>query len=192
MSHSCYNYSLPQHCFVLQVFCAEDELHDIIFGGDFRKGMVHFAQRKVIIRERFFKNEAEIFLEGAVIDIDRPGRITQPALLFGMFQVEEKRTQLPDVCIIKGDIISILQPAAAFEDRLEIAFDRTRAVIDQLQDIRDALQFRFEELRLCVLHVHSFQNKFTVTNAKLFCWRSTSTLEVNEKIKYTHLALSGL
>ncbi|MDO4418633.1 MAG: hypothetical protein Q4C02_10210 [Eubacteriales bacterium] len=144
--------------------------------------MIYFTERKVVIREGLFKNEAEIFLEGAVIDIDRTRRIAQSAILFEALQMKKKGSQLRDICIIKGDIIGILQPDAAFKDGLEIAVDRARAVIDQLQDIGNALQFRSKELGLCVLHVHSFQNSFTFVFAKLFLWRTTRTLEEEGKI----------
>ena len=153
-----------EHRFVLQVLCTEDQLHDIRFGRNFRKGMIYLAQGKVVIHERPFKNEAEIFLECAVIDVHRTGSIAQTALLPGTLQMKEKGTELRDVCIIKGDPICILQPGAAFEDRLEITVDRTRVVIDQFQDIRDALEFGLKELRLYVLHVHSFQNRVNGCN----------------------------
>ena len=93
-----------------------------------------------------------------------------------------------NICIIQRKAVCFLEPCAAFEDRLQIAVDRTWAVIDQLQDVRNVLEFRSVKNRIRVLHVLSFRNRFTSPLAKLFFRRGTSTLEVNGKIKYTHLA----
>ena len=48
-----------------------------------------------------------------------------------------------DIRIIQRNAVCILQPGAAFEDRLQVAVDRTRAVIDQFQNIGNALELRF-------------------------------------------------
>ena len=126
---------------MLEVLCPEDKRHDILFRRDFGEWMVYLAQGKVVIRERSAQDEAEIFLYCTVIDIDGTWRVTESALFFGALQVEEECAELCNVCLINRNVIGIPEPYAAFKDRLQITVDRAWPVIDQFQDIRDALQF---------------------------------------------------
>ena len=91
------------------------------------------------------QNEPEVLLESTVIDVDRARGIAQTALFFRAFQVKEESPQLRDLCLINGDAIGILKPCTALENRLEIAVDSAGAIIDQFEDIRDALKFGFKK-----------------------------------------------
>ena len=173
---------------MLQVLRSKDELHDFFFRRNLRKRVIHFAQGEIIICEGFTQNKAEVFLDGTVINVDRARRIAKPAILFWPYQVKEKCTQMGDICIIQRNVVCFLQPCASFKDRLQITVDRTWTVIDQFQDISNVLKFFTIKCGSGVLHVLSFRNRFTGSIVKLFRRRGTSTLEVNGKIKYTHLA----
>ena len=105
--------------------------------------MIDFAKREIIVCKRLAENEAKVFLEGAVIDVDRTWCISKPAIIFGTLQMKEECTQMWNIRIIQRNAVCILQPGAAFEDRLLVAVDRTRAVIDQFQNIGNALELRF-------------------------------------------------
>ena len=144
---------------VFDVLCSKDDRHDVRFRRHFRERMVHLAQGEVVIGKRPAENKAEILLQGAVVDVDGTWRIAQAAVFFTAFEVQEKRTQMHNICVVEKDVIGGCQPYAALKDRLEIAVDRARTVIDQFQDIRDVLEFFSIERRLCVLHVLSFQKQ---------------------------------
>jgi hypothetical protein len=150
--------------------------------------MIHLTEREIIVCKRLAENKAEVFLDGTVIDVDRARRITEPAVFFGTFQMKEEGAKLRYVGVFQGNAIGFLKPCAAFKDRLKIAVDRTGTIIDQFQDIGNALEFRFVKWRIRVLHVLSFRSRFTGTSVKLFRRRGTSTLEMKDRIKYTHLA----
>ena len=85
-------------------------------------------------------NKAKISFQGAVIDVNGSGGISQSALFFTAFKVKKERPQLQDVSILQGDVISFLQPYTAIVNALEITLQCTAAVVHELEDIRDALK----------------------------------------------------
>ena len=90
---------------VPDVFSSDDDRHDIRFGWDFRKWVVHPAQGKVVVCERSAQDKAEIFLQGTVVDIDGPGSIAQAAVFLISFEMKKKRSKMRDICIVKTDVI---------------------------------------------------------------------------------------
>ena len=114
----------PQGCAVsggecghlFDVLCAYDDRHDIRFGGNFRKRMVHPAQGQVIICKRPSKNKAEILFQGAVIDVDGPWCIAQPAVSLTSDEMQEECAQMRDIRIVKTDAVVGIKPYTAFKD----------------------------------------------------------------------------
>lgn len=47
--------------------------------------MIHLAERKIIVCEGLVENKAEVFLESAVIDVDRSWCVAEPAVHFRAF-----------------------------------------------------------------------------------------------------------
>jgi hypothetical protein len=122
--------------------------------------MIDPAQRQFIVTERSAEDKTEVFFQSTVIDVDGAGSIAHSAVIFRSFQMEKECTQVRNVCVVQGEAVCFHQPAAAFKDTPQVTVNGALAVVDQLQEFSDSLQFIFIKWRFSVLHDLSFRYFF--------------------------------
>ena len=124
-----------QHKAVLQVFRPHDQGGGFFAGGNFGERIIHFHDRKVPAGKFFPQDKLEIFLDGAVVDVDGPRLKAPAAAAYRLVEKYKKRAEMLDGRIIDGNVVCAVEPFAALCNGSQIGFPRPRAVVDQFKDI---------------------------------------------------------
>ena len=97
--------------------------------------MVNLAERKFIVCQGFPEDEAGKLFNGTVVDVGASGSVTAAAIHLISLKIEKECAQLPEIRFLYGNRILVCKPAATLKDTLKVAVNRSRPVINELQDL---------------------------------------------------------